>query len=294
VARSGRLACDLATTGNTPADVWCAQKGQGECVRTGPPTTWKCAGGSVNPALSGWNFIDPGNLFATRDNFRQQVADLAQLRRVLVSTTASPVAPCLNDLLTAQGAGRLDGTTLHFVGHSLGGMLGTLYAAASPDVQHVVLNVPGGGLTDVLLTSPGLAPIRTAMNAGLAAQGIKEGTPGYDQFTSIARWVLDPADALNAAHQVANGARRPTTRRGLVQYVTGDQVIPNPTTQALLASANREGVAQPLWWVEFDGSTLAPEKRHSFLLNGGALTPQVQLQLVQFLATGEKPSGAKP
>src|SRR5690606_9669166 len=119
----------------------CAAAGQGRCVVADS----KCEGGdfarlpSGKPAISGWNTFSLTNFLATRDNFRQQVVDLAQLMRVIKSPDATGLA---GQAATAAGAPlTFDLGKIGYVGQSLGGILGTLYNAVSPDTTNVVLNV---------------------------------------------------------------------------------------------------------------------------------------------------------
>ena len=242
----------------------------------------KCQAASFSSQAFGWNYLNVANLFATRDNFRQQTADLAQLYRVISATGTGSLA-------TTWVGANLDSSSVYFLGQSLGSITGILYVAAAPEVKRALFNVPGGDLAAIIQTSPGLADLRGAWLAGLATKGIVPGTADYDQYISIARWILDPADPLNSVEQVLNGAGAPSGRGALVQYITGDAVIPNPTTEELLASANRVAAATKLWSFEFDGTGLAADSRHGFLLNGNALTPLAQQQAVKFLTDGAKP-----
>ena len=84
VARTAgdRIACDSASVppGFHP-NLFCFTPGPGRL-----PADDLCEGGDFArnrqtqvPLISGWNFLDPANLFATRDHFRAPVADLAQL-----------------------------------------------------------------------------------------------------------------------------------------------------------------------------------------------------------------------
>jgi dienelactone hydrolase len=225
--------------------------------------------------ISGWNIIEPTNLFGTRDRFRQTVIDFSQLARMVK-------AGSFND-----GAVALSTSDITYVGQSLGGILGTLYTAASPDVGNVALNVPGGGLVDVLLTSPSFADQAAGFKALLAANGMPEGTPGYDNFINIARWIMDPADPLNAAHQVLNGPVTPEGRQALIQYIPEDQTIPNSTTEALIAAAMRGDRELTVSLFEAFGN-MPPEERHGFLFRPET-AEAAQAQITTFISTGSLP-----
>jgi hypothetical protein len=224
------------------------------------------------------------NLFATRDDFRQQVIDLSQLTRAIAATGTGSLHDRLSPTKT------LDPTRINYSGQSLGGILGTLYTSVAPDVHNVVLNVPGADPGNILLTSPAFTPQRTAFLATLAGQGITQGSIAFDTFIGIAKWILDPADPQNMAFSVLHGANVPVDRKALVQYITQDQVIPNPTTVELLNAGNRMGVSGPFDICLFNPSTttLPPASRHGFLLNffDQPTTVTAQNQLASYLVSG--------
>ena len=91
---------------------------------------------------SGEDFFT-ANLFQTRDVVRQTVIDYMQLMRVLQGAATDFNEDGVNDI-------RLPVT---YVGQSMGGIIGSLVAAVIPDIQTLVLNVPGGGLFDIAMRS---------------------------------------------------------------------------------------------------------------------------------------------
>ena len=225
--------------------------------------------------ISGWNIIETTNLFATRDRFRQAVIDFSQLTRVIQ-------AGAFND-----GTVALSTSDITYGGQSLGGILGTLFTAASPDVGNVALNVPGGGLVDVLLTAPAFSEQAEGFKALLASVDMPEGSPGYDNFINIARWIMDPADPLNAAHQVLNGPATPADRQALIHYIPDDQTIPNSTTEALIAAAMRGDRELTVRLFEAFGN-LPPESRHGFLFHPETAAA-AQAEISTFISTGSLP-----
>jgi hypothetical protein len=305
----------------------CGVAGQGACGTAGT-----CEGGDFlrdnyaalstvapalvpfqRPVISGWNIFSLSNFFSTRDNFRQEVIDLAQLVRVLKSTAATNLVA----QATAQAGEAIafDTTKLGYVGQSLGGILGTLYNAVSPDTTNVALNVPGGDLPGIILNAPSFATYKQALVQTLAAQGTMIGTPAFDQFVGIIQWILDPADPANMGWRLTHpvdlggGVVAPNANRSaLIQLIEGDQTVPNFSNLALVAAANRSfsgtppgfGCMPPLTCYEFTESgdafdtTSAPlDSRHGFLLAppstsaaGLALTTKAQTQVASFLATG--------
>jgi len=300
------VARDRTSAGLTPctfsspsADLACIDTGQGVCLSDN-----KCEGGDFRrdvttglPVISGWNLISFTNLFATRDNLRQQVVDLSQLTRIIKGSDATPGS--LNLQLSAAIGATLNGDKVNYAGQSLGGILGTLYTSVATDVHRVVVNVPGGDPVNILSTSPSFAAQKAAFLATLASQGIAQGSPAFDFFIGIAKWILDPADPQNMSFSLKNGAGLPNDRAAFVQYITRDQTVPNPTTVELINAANLRTTltppaTSPLDVFLFDPSdgALPPGSRHGFLLNFADITStrKAQCQVANYLNTGVIPS----
>jgi len=160
--------------------------------------------------LASGNFVISGNLFRTRDTFRQDIIDNSNLILAMArppppfpaTAAANPVAA----ELLAQGIA-VDPSQVFWEGQSLGGILGTLNVAANPRISEAVLNVPGGTFVDIASVSPAFAPTLIAI---LAAQGINPGTPQFLQFLQVAKWVFDPAEPINFAGRMIGDATHPT------------------------------------------------------------------------------------
>ena len=314
---ASRLACVKNVSTDPFGDGFCLGNGQGRCAADN-----KCQGATADflrdasqkVSISGWNIFSLTNFFATRDNFRQQVIDLSQLVNVLKSADPKKLG---NQVAAVNGGTPLaiDATKIGYVGQSLGGILGTLFNSVSPDVTNVVLNVPGGALVSIILNAPSFVDAKKALLDTLAGNGLQPGTPGFDQFLGIAQWVLDEADPANMGYRLthpvtlASGKVAPNVnRKAFIQFIQGDETVPNISNLALVAGANRDFVATPpsfgckapLFCYEFteagDGlnATSAPtNKRHGFLLappsatvEGLAITGKAQGQAAKFLATG--------
>lgn len=184
---------------------------------------------------SGRHFINLSSLLTSRDNIRQGAVDLMVLRDSLAAVTAA-----------ASGV-ELDETKVNFVGHSLGGIVGTVYLAFEPDVASATLANPGGGIARLL---DGSATFGPQIAAGLAAQGINKGTPAFDVFMVVAQTAIDAADPAN--HAVAAKALHPIH---MIEVVGGnsspsDQTIPNTVpgsplsgTEPLAALMGLQGVS---------------------------------------------------
>lgn len=167
------------------------------------------------PDASGTHFINLASLLTSRDNVRQGVADLFALTQAL------------EELDYDGGGADLDPSEVYFLGHSLGGMVGTPFLALEPGVRSAVLAMPGGGIAKLLDGSASFGP---RLEAGLAANGLVKGTADYESFFAVAQAALDSADPLNYAPGAVAG-------RGLLLYeVLGDRVVPNnvlPTNPVL-------------------------------------------------------------
>jgi hypothetical protein len=189
---------------------------------------------------SGASFINLTSLLTSRDNLREGAADLIALTRSVPSL-----------FLGANPGGDIDPTRVHFLGHSLGGMVGGVYLGVSlhgAAFQHTevwtgTLAMAGGGIGRLLRDSPTFGPVVTA---GLQAQGIQQGTTLFEQFFRDAQTVVDSGDPVNFI--AAAATNHPLH---LIQVVGGgaalpDQVIPNSATQRLIDAAGLTRIPSPV------------------------------------------------
>ena len=189
------------------------------CGGTPPLTSAQCYAGFLSPDLG-----------TTRDNIRQTVVDHLSLISALKQCTG-----------TACGGFTVDPAHIEYAGISLGGIIGNITTAVSPDIQASVLNVPGVGWFDILENTETLAirctlvngliqagvlmgDLWTGGNTGLCTTDAWKAQAGYRQFSAIGRWILDPADPANFTRQLA-------AKRFLIQEVVGDTVVPNVATR---------------------------------------------------------------
>jgi hypothetical protein len=317
-----RPACPILP-GDSTGILGCRALGLGSCGADG-----KCDGGDFardgggRPLVSGWNMFSLTNFFATRDNLRQDVIDLSQLVQALrfgASMTTS--LPIRITGAGGEGVATVDPSKLNYVGQSLGGILGSLFNSVSPETTNVVLNVAGGDLPNLLLGAPAFAAAKATLLAGLAEQtpAIEPGTPAFDQFLTIAQWVLDPADPVNVSWRLTHPVNAPGTtmssnpnRRAYVQFIEGDQTVPNASSLALVAAAARPnpttlastfvppnfGCTPPLYCYEFteagdgfDATTAPLADRDAFLLSppspqSAAITTKAQTLAAMFVSAG--------
>jgi len=221
---------------------------------------------------SGTHIINLTSLLTSRDNLRQAAVDIVQLATSL---------PTLD--LDGDTVPDIDGSRIHYSGISLGGIVGTVANSLNVDTVSAYLNVPGGGIANLLRESPALSP---TVNAGLAANGVTQGTTLYEQFFRDAQAAVDSGDPIN--HVAAAFAARPI----IVTQVVNDVVVPNSATQRLVNAApfvkanapGANGVAAGSGrWVHFlsgsHGSLLDPTASL-------AVTTEMQTHAASFVSTG--------
>jgi len=166
------------------------------------------------------------NFLGIRDNFRQTYADLLSLVRLIQGHTID------SGLSTTLDAGKI-----FYMGHSLGGLMGSGFVPIEPDLQAALLNATGGGLSNQLFNNSSI---------GAGAQALVTGILGLDpanlndQFAfspNLIQSILDPGDALNSASLLLTpDAGSP---RNVIQVECfGDQVVPNQSNEALAAASN--------------------------------------------------------
>jgi len=188
---------------------------------------------------SGTHFVQLTSLLTTRDNLRQGAVDLLTLVRSL---------PDLD--VTGDGVGDIDPTQIHFLGHSLGAIVGGVFLGVAPgnEVATSVMMAPGGAVAQTIFDSPAFGP---AIIQGLAAQGIAQGSTIFNQFIRDAQTVVDSGDPINYIESAV--AARPLL---LFQVVGGgtlsggetsppDQVVVNSATQRLIDVGNIPRITPP-------------------------------------------------
>lgn len=169
--------------------------------------------GNIDP--SGTHFINLQSLLTARDNLRQAQADLSVLALNI---------PQMD--LTGDGVADLDGSSINFVGQSLGAIVGTPFLTVEETVNNGVLSAPGGGIANLLSGSETFGPI---IRAGLEQAGVEPFSPEYFQFLMAAQTVVDSADPINW------GATTVLNNSVLLQQVAGDAVVPNAVEGAPLS-----------------------------------------------------------
>jgi hypothetical protein len=171
---------------------------------------------------SGAHFINLQNLLVSRDNVRQGVLDLLALEKEIPNMD-----------IDGDTTPDFDGDNISFMGHSLGGIVGSDYMALSANVKQGVLATTSGSIAQLLNGSPTFGPV---IRGGLSAStGIPESDASFASevlapFLFAAQTVVDSADPVNYA-AIAVAQNKPT----LGIQVQGDSVVPNLVDGAPLA-----------------------------------------------------------
>jgi len=169
----------------------------------------------------GAHTINLANLLVARDNSRQAILDLLYLEKAIAFMD-----------IDGDDAPDFDADNISYIGHSLGGIIGTGVLANSDNIKSAVLANPGSGIAMLLDGSEKFGPI---VRAGVAAgAGLDIDDPALAgvlaQFYFAAQTVLDAGDPANtSASAVANNI--PT----LMFQVADDTDVPNSVMTAPLS-----------------------------------------------------------
>lgn len=183
---------------------------------------------------SGSLFINPLNMMNSRDNLRQGVVDLLNVAASIQTF----------DLNKDFAPGDLAGVPVNFIGHSLGGISGTVFASLAndatlnatlngtyaqagvplsnftfPTLNSVVLHNTSGQVTRLIENSPAFSG---QVLGGLANAGVTQGTSDFESFFYVFQSISDAGDPVNFAKGL--GA---STSNLLVTEVVGDTTVPN-------------------------------------------------------------------
>ena len=197
--------------------------------------------------------------------------------------------------LATVDAHAFDPTAVHFVGHSLGAMVGIPALGAVDTVSSATLAMPGGGIARLVDASATFGP---RVRAGLSAVGVEAGTPDYDSFMFAAQTVIDSADPVNHAMRAA--ANSPIHMIEVVGDGTAthlpDQVIPNSVATAPLSGTEPLAALMGLAAISETTTDAAgvwgivrfTEGDHGSILSPAAspaATVEMQTEMATFMAT---------
>lgn len=225
---------------------------------------------------SGRHFVQLTSLLTTRDNLRQAVSDLVQLKSSLASATDID----------------FDETKVHFLGHSLGGMVGANFVNIATDLKSASFAMSGTQAAYILTNSASFGP---EIAVGLALKGIEAGSADFASFELAAQAVMDSADPISVLDSI-------TVPTLLLEVVgdgntgTDDQVIPNAIATAPLAGTEAWIKAQGLNTVTGTGAVTDGKGvirftagEHGSILDPTsslAVTTAMQEAVVSFAVTG--------
>lgn len=181
------------------------------------------------------------NVAAVRDAIRQSALDLSRVVQLVRR-------PDLD--LSALGSPKLDARRVVYMGESFGTVVGTVLAAIEPDVDLYVLDVPGGGILDLILPgSPEIAEL--ALPLIDAIYGPRGRLDRWSPLIGLMQAAIDGGDPLTYAPHVLRdrfeiaGARL-GPRHVIAIEVVGDQVLCNAGTEALAAELGLAALAPHL------------------------------------------------
>ena len=226
---------------------------------------------------SGAFFVNLQNLLVARDNLRQGQVDL--------STLALNV-PFMD--IDGDGIADFDGSSINFVGASLGAIVGTGFLTVEPTVGNALLSVPGGGIANLLAGSDTFGPV---IRAGLQEAGVEPGSPDFFQFLGAAQTVIDSADPINWSRlAVADNSI-------LLHQVAGDTVVPNSVpgaplsgTEPMIRVMGLDAITQTTQApAGIRGATRFIQGSHGSLLDPAAnpaVTAEMQGQAASLISTG--------
>jgi hypothetical protein len=210
---------------------------------------------------SGSLFFNLIHLQTARDNSRQAVMDLLNLNASLASIDLD------NDTNTTD----IDVSQVHYIGHSLGGIIGTVFVAtnnlngplnpngnaALPLITETVLGMPGSAIPRLLEASAAFGPaikgpVTTPRDLG--GFGLTENSESYNQLFYVFQGSLDSADPASFAQAMSTVPS--TFAKYMVIESIGDLVVPNSATSPLAGTTPLAGL---LGTNQIDGTSTVTE-----------------------------------
>ena len=170
------------------------------------------ADGIIDSGAKIFNIANPLNALGY---IRQFFADQTHLVRTI------PIIDFNGDM-----APDLDPTRIHFVGMSLGSIFASVFLGINDEVTTATMSSPAGPWSSLLTDAESIsfgAPLRGA----LAAQGIPQGTQGFDDFVRDLQTIVDSGDPTNFAESAS--MLHPIHAFEIV----GDITVPNTPTETL-------------------------------------------------------------
>ena len=252
-SQGARLAQFAAPVGFATVAIPAVQHGAHPSVPAGADTS------TLNTAL---RFFTIGDLttralepLELRDNWRQSTWDKLQLTRLL---SASPD-------VDGDGTPDVDGSTLMYLGVSLGGVMGPELLALTDAYGAGVLVVPGGRVSAIISESSTFGSLVTL----LRPRGVSEGDTF--RFFPVLQTLLDAGDAATfGPHVLSDRFAADRVPSVLLGVVLDDDTVPNVANYTL-ARAMGVDIVLPLLRAE-PGMTVGPAAPSSGNLAGGTAT----------------------
>jgi pimeloyl-ACP methyl ester carboxylesterase len=199
------------------------------------------AADAVNVGASGDLYINLQNFARTRDGMRQTVLDMLNLNASIDAMNVD-----------ANGAADdLDPSKVYFIGHSLGGIIGTTFVAVNndpqvqtynknlPKIQAAILGNAGAGVVKLLENSPSIGGAKILPGLQAANPTLVQGSANLEKFFGVMQAMVDSADPINFASG-SGLANTPVLVYEAVGGVGGaktDLVVPNNALGATVATA---------------------------------------------------------
>ena len=183
-------------------------------------------------SASGAAFLDVKDIAHIPDHYLQAISDLATLRWSLASEpTWTGVYG--RDIRTEE---------FHYVGMSLGSLIGSVWIPFEPSIDRIVLNVAGSNMVDLFLDSTYFGP---QIDIFLEELDIEPGTFEAERMLTFASWLVDAVDPLSVAHLYAEQEREAMIQYDKVNDEIGDIIIPNHVTEELQRASGLPIVQYP-------------------------------------------------
>jgi len=186
-----------------------------------------------------------------RDGLQQTVADVMQVVRAIQGGVD----------VEGNGSVALDASRMYYFGQSFGGFYGTILLGIEPDIHAGVPNVPGGSRLDLSRLSPGgrlglgvALALRIPSLINIGGINFNDNMPLRNQPPVIntvpgaidiqivedrGNWLEQAGDPVAWASFIRKSPLPGGTAKNvIIQFARGDQVVPNPTTTALIRSGD--------------------------------------------------------
>lgn len=257
----------------------------------------------------------PRTILSSRDAAQQTIADFMQLVRVIEFGMD----------VDGEGTPDLDPSRIYYLGHSLGGMWGTIFLAIEPSVRAGVLNSVGTPYDNLRLSPPFRA---VSIGVPLAARvpslinvpgltqigGVAVGPPFFNEnlplrnqpllVNTVAgaieiqevldrmKWVTQSASSLAYAPHLRKDPLAGVPHKSvLFQFNIGDRIASNPSTTALLRAGDL--VDRTTFFrndLAFAENPLVPKDPHLLIRNialpsVAAISRGIQEQIAMFFAS---------